>query len=170
MSEDRKEKAKEDVLGKLSKEEREMIKHKRKFDGADKGTYSYDLLVELDPVGKRLNDDLRELEHALVVIEDGYAKIKRMKVELTTGNITSVGKDGNVLTKEELELKLKFDENKLASLVSTVPNGLYDIRTKVGAKDHNGNEWFTIEQFDELCKNTEDRINKIGYKLFSRRV
>lgn len=167
---ERTEKAKDDVLGKLTKEEREMIKHKRKFDGATKGTYSYDLLVELDPVGKRLNDDLRELEHALIVIEDGYAKIKRMKVELTTGNITSIGKDGAALTKEELELKLKFDENKLASLVSTIPNGLYDIRTKVGAQDHHGNDWLTLEQFDELCKKTEDRISKIGYKLFSRRV
>ena len=169
MSDKRTEKAKEDVLGKLSKQEMEIIKHRRKFDSVEKGTIDWDILVEIDPVGKQLNDDLQELEHNICLIEDGHNYVKKMQIELESGVIKTESKPGLLMTKDDLEIQIKLDKNKIKHMVRALNLGLYKIRSQVGSKDYNGTEWISLDQFYTLVNSVNDRIGKMGYKLFSRK-
>lgn len=157
----------EKLKASLTKTELARIEETRKFETLNKGTAGYKIALENDQIRRSITKAIRDIQQELWVIENQKNSIRRHQTEVTGGVIQTELKPGVLLTKEELETQIKFEEWQNEGTARDVCIALGTLRSFVGHKDLIGRIIMDKEAYDGIINDIEKNLAQLGFDLFT---
>ena len=151
----------------LTKEEQKRIEETRKFDALTPGTIAYRLALENDTlvVGKTKAE--LEIRKTLFMVQKAKNEIRRLEVQLASGNITEEFEPGKLMTHDEVDNLIYQKKFLRDAWILDLPKHLMQLRAYVGYKDVAKNIILSEEEFETSCNQVEEFLNGLGKSMYS---
>jgi|TARA_Y100000310_G_C20622014_1_gene783890 hypothetical protein len=154
-------------IASLTKEEIERIKEVREYDLIEPGTPTYKIALMCDSLRQDLQKNRADVAKRLWSIDDMQNNIKRLKIQITTGNITEkLPKSGEPMNEAELKSLITHHEWMKDGEFFYLYKLLGQIRGVVGHRDVGKHIIMTQKAFDDYVLQIAEGLKKYGYNLF----
>lgn len=155
-----------DFIKSLTKAEMERIKEVREFETIEKDTPTYNIAVMCDKLRQESRKHKITIERRLMSMAELTNNIRRLEVQLASGNITETMKNNIIMNEQEVKSLIHQNEWMRTGEFYALYTTLAGLRATVGHKDVSGKIIMTIKQFDELVRDVENKVKEFGYDFF----
>lgn len=149
----------------LSDEEKELIEARRKFKDIEPGTKDWAIVLFTDQLRLDRYKNESAVMKSVNTLFTLRNQIARLKVQILSGNIVELYRDGQTMTQDEVQQQIEHAEWLAKAELCSLPILLKNLRALVGRMDITLKPVFTQEEFNALVAEVETRVASFNWTM-----